>query len=182
MKNQKIVREVPWRPKGEMVNAEAALVQRVNTTVCPFGVGRETPRSHSTLCFVRKTRPGSHMLWDQLPNAQPLGLQEWSSPGATSRAAPAMVAEGQGGQMMGVKQEWARLGQHVGCFTAGLGSTPSCSARCPGATMKMQAGVSPLLSPPCLLSTAEVFELTHVQTSFSWCLQERSPLLGIFLP
>lgn len=77
------------RLKIDMANAEAALVHRVNATVCPFGVERDRHREAIPhFAFVHKTRPGSHMLRAWLPNAQPLGLQKRSPPELQGRDAP----------------------------------------------------------------------------------------------
>lgn len=106
-----------------MANAEAALVQRVNGTVCPFGVERYR-HQEAIPHFVHETRPGSHMLWGWLPNAQPLGLQKRSAPAhprARSRAAPAPAAGGgEGWEGLLLLRVWVSAEQAAGQALAGM--------------------------------------------------------------
>lgn len=111
------------RLKVDLANAEAALVQRVNGTVCPFGVERYRHRE-AIPHFVHETRPGSHMQRAWLLNAQPLGLQKRSPPpphpGAKSRAAAAAAAGGGQGRPGRAAAPSGR-GQHGAGGGPGLG-------------------------------------------------------------
>ena len=59
----------------------------------------DTERSHSTLCFVHETRPGSRMLRGWLPNARPSGLQKRSPRPPRARSGRRLGQQVAGGRL-----------------------------------------------------------------------------------
>lgn len=145
------------------------LVQKDTDTKKPF---------HTLLCPQNQTwQPHAAGL---AAKCTAFGFAEAESPRATSRASPA--AGGRDGQeelmclpiQFGAEQG---AGQALVCMQGRLHSgagllrpRPDCRWRCTGTTKKVWAewgvGLPIPLSPPSLLSTGEVFKLTHLQTSF----------------
>lgn len=175
------------RLKVDLANAEAALVQRVNGTVCPFGVERYRHRE-AIPHFVHETRPGSHMQRAWLLNAQPLGLQKRSPPPPPPRSQkPSRCSR---------SRRWWGRPAWKGCCSFGSGSArsrrragpwPACGADFtvgPGSCALAQAADRDALgatrtvgaegglgfclppSPPCPPSTGELFRLAHLQAAF----------------